>query len=132
MSGRMICEMYTFGISSWTSAERTARRLGRRMGCAAPWIFLLALALAGTAHAAAPPTRGGTSVAAAPPGLVAGSISSGSYHSCAIRTDGTLACWGLNNYGQATPPAGIFIDIAGGSLNTCGISRVAHSSAGAT
>lgn len=33
-------------------------------------------------------------------------ISAGGLHSCALRTDGTLACWGRNDDGQATPPAG--------------------------
>src|SRR5881628_599235 len=41
------------------------------------------------------------------PGTVS-QVSAGGYHSCALRTDGTVACWGLNRYGQATAPAGVF------------------------
>ena len=33
-------------------------------------------------------------------------ISAGCYHACGVRTDLTLACWGNNYSGQATPPAG--------------------------
>jgi alpha-tubulin suppressor-like RCC1 family protein len=29
----------------------------------------------------------------------------GGDHACAIRADGTVACWGSNAFGQATPPA---------------------------
>ncbi|MGD9932550.1 MAG: hypothetical protein AB7T37_02440, partial [Dehalococcoidia bacterium] len=33
------------------------------------------------------------------------SVSTGGVHSCAIRTDHTLVCWGYNGgYGRATPP----------------------------
>ena len=35
-------------------------------------------------------------------------LSAGQNHSCAVRTDGTIACWGYNNNGQATAPAGVF------------------------
>jgi len=28
------------------------------------------------------------------------SVSSGIYHTCGVKTDGTLYCWGYNNYGQ--------------------------------
>jgi len=31
-------------------------------------------------------------------------VSAGGQHTCGVRTDGTLACWGQNDYGQATPP----------------------------
>jgi hypothetical protein len=35
-------------------------------------------------------------------------VSAGNVHTCARKADGTLACWGFNMYGQATPPAGSF------------------------
>ena len=48
-------------------------------------------------------------------------VSAGWNHNCAIRTDGTLDCWGGNDYGQAQPPAGTFLRVAAGDLHTCGI-----------
>ena len=33
-------------------------------------------------------------------------ISAGYQHACGVKSDGTLACWGNNDYGQSTPPAG--------------------------
>jgi len=33
-------------------------------------------------------------------------ISSGAFHTCAKKSDGTTACWGDNYFGQSTPPAG--------------------------
>ena len=48
-------------------------------------------------------------------------ISLGVGHGCGIRTDQTIACWGGNDYGQATPPAGTFKAIDAGERNTCGI-----------
>ncbi|HXE99954.1 MAG TPA: RCC1 domain-containing protein, partial [Solirubrobacterales bacterium] len=70
---------------------------------------LIPLSLAGTASAGAPPTGdAGTSIATAPVGAVAGSVDAGGQHTCGIKTDGTVACWGLDTDGQATPPAGTF------------------------
>jgi hypothetical protein len=43
-------------------------------------------------------------------------LTTGLYHTCAIKSDGTGACWGYNVSGQATAPAGTFSAIsAGGS-----------------
>ncbi len=49
------------------------------------------------------------------------SVSSGYYYTCALRTDGTVACWGSNDYGQATPPAGTFSHVGAGDDHSCGL-----------
>ena len=33
-------------------------------------------------------------------------VSAGGSHSCGLRTDGTITCWGANDSGQANPPTG--------------------------
>ena len=49
-------------------------------------------------------------------------ISAGAYHTCGVKTDGTLACWGRSRtYGQATPPAGTFTQVTTGWWHTCGV-----------
>ncbi|MDQ3333828.1 MAG: hypothetical protein M4D80_01480 [Myxococcota bacterium] len=48
-------------------------------------------------------------------------VTTGAYHSCAIKSDGTAVCWGSNMSGQATPPANQFKSIAAGWFFTCGI-----------
>ena len=48
-------------------------------------------------------------------------VSAGGGHSCAIRVDATLACWGSNSDGQATPPGGTFSAVDAGGLHTCAI-----------
>jgi hypothetical protein len=40
---------------------------------------------------------------------------------CAIAADGTLACWGANDAGQATPPAGTYITLAAAGRTACAI-----------
>jgi hypothetical protein len=35
----------------------------------------------------------------------------GSQYSCALRTDGTLICWGLSSAGSAIPPSGTFVGL---------------------
>src|SRR3990172_3871373 len=52
------------------------------------------------------------------PGTVA-QVSAGGHHSCALRTDGTVACWG--QYTGATPLAGTFAYVSAGSDHTCGV-----------
>jgi alpha-tubulin suppressor-like RCC1 family protein len=37
-----------------------------------------------------------------------------------VKTDGSVVCWGYNNRGQATPPAGIFAFVSAGAFHTCG------------
>jgi len=48
-------------------------------------------------------------------------VSGGGFHTCAVKTDGTVACWGRNDYGQATPPSGTFTQVSAGGLHTCGV-----------
>jgi len=48
-------------------------------------------------------------------------LSAGGYHSCAIRGDGALACWGDNSFGQSSPPAGSFTQVSAGYLHNCAL-----------
>ena len=59
---------------------------------------------------------------ASPASAATNSISSGNLHTCGLRADGSAVCWGLNNLGQATPPAGeTFAAISNGTWHTCGL-----------
>ena len=35
-------------------------------------------------------------------------ISAGNWHSCGIRTDHTVVCWGADNYGRTDAPGEMF------------------------
>ena len=48
-------------------------------------------------------------------------MSAGRYHTCGVKTDGTVACWGRNDLGQATPPGGTFTQVSAGGYHTCGV-----------
>ena len=52
-------------------------------------------------------------------------VSAGDAHTCAIRTNGEIACWGISegewHYGQTAAPAGSFITVSAGSTHTCAI-----------
>jgi hypothetical protein len=63
-------------------------------------------------------------------------IASGTYSSCAVRDDGSVACWGAGkstddpnvmfcggplNFGQSKPPPGSFRSVAVGSNHACGV-----------
>ena len=49
------------------------------------------------------------------------SVSAGVYHTCGVRSDGSVACWGDNEDGQSTPPAGSFVSVSAGWYHTCGV-----------
>ena len=49
------------------------------------------------------------------------SPTSGLYHTCGLRSDGTASCWGLNNVGHTSPPHEQFVSIGGGFAHTCGL-----------
>ena len=38
-----------------------------------------------------------------------------------MRTDGSVACWGYDRYGQSTTPEGEFASVSAGDRHTCGV-----------
>ena len=49
------------------------------------------------------------------------SVSAGGNHTCGLRADGAVACWGSDEYGQATPPEGQFASVSARWRHTCGL-----------
>jgi alpha-tubulin suppressor-like RCC1 family protein len=50
-----------------------------------------------------------------------GVLTIGAHHTCGIRQDGTVLCWGDNFYGEATPLPGTFMELSAGYGHTCGL-----------
>ncbi|MDE0654642.1 MAG: hypothetical protein OXI26_13455 [bacterium] len=48
-------------------------------------------------------------------------IAAGFYHSCGVRRDGGVTCWGENGWRQADAPPGEFSALAAGARHTCGL-----------
>ena len=80
-------------------------------------------ALVPNSLASGPPISGGGVIPAAPSGTVSalGNISAGGSHTCAIKTSGTVQCWGHNASGESSPKPGTYVDISAGWVHTCGI-----------
>jgi hypothetical protein len=57
------------------------------------------------------------------PGAGYTGVSAGYYHACALVSGGTVACWGRNDFGQSSVPAGItsVIQIDAGAYHTCAL-----------
>ncbi|HEX7291453.1 MAG TPA: hypothetical protein VF250_10035 [Conexibacter sp.] len=56
-----------------------------------------------------------------PPGAFK-AVTAGWSHTCAIRADDTVACWGEDSWtGKTHPPSGAFAQIAAGQEHTCGL-----------
>ncbi len=77
-------------------------------------LFLLPLAAWASDGNPAPisVTEGGSRVVA---------VSAGLYHSCALKVDGTLDCWGNNVDGQAAGQPGPYLSVSAGWYHSCGV-----------
>ena len=59
--------------------------------------------------------------AAPPPPTPTLSVSAGWEHTCGIRTDRSVVCWGNDEEEQSSPPAGEFISVSAGRVHSCGV-----------
>lgn len=48
-------------------------------------------------------------------------VSVGYQHSCAVRLDNTVLCWGSDRYGGTQAPSGTFTSVSVGNRHSCGI-----------
>ncbi len=55
------------------------------------------------------------------PSAAARQVATSDTFGCAIAADGSLTCWGADDAGQATPPAGSFVAVATGGAFGCAI-----------
>jgi hypothetical protein len=42
-------------------------------------------------------------------------------HTCALKVDRTLVCWGYNGNGESSPPSGFFTQVSAGASYTCAV-----------
>ena len=102
---------------------RTPVALVSRGHVIAASLLIATLLPSGTAGVAAavPPPRlvRPFAVAGDPPQVI--DLATGSTHTCAIRADGTVGCWGDDSEGQSSPPDDTFILIDADGDTTCGI-----------
>ena len=48
-------------------------------------------------------------------------ISAGDLHTCGLKLDGGVDCFGSDGRGQSSPPAGEFLQVSAGGVHTCGV-----------
>ena len=58
---------------------------------------------------------------APPPAGRFSAVAAGNAHTCGIRDNNAIACWGNNAFGQSSAPTGRFSAVAAGNAHTCGI-----------
>ena len=90
--------------NSWGERQLPRVRFFPPTTAAGRWLASSALTLTGS--------RATGSVAA---------VTVGAFHTCAVRTDGTVACWGANWEGQTDVPAGRFSAVTAGARHSCGL-----------
>lgn len=92
------------------------RALSNTMGAAA---ILLAAACA---EDVASPVDSGTVAFSVQPGGTLGQLSLGYQHSCALKTDGTVLCWGYGANGQLAAPSGLVAtEVSAGGAHSCAL-----------
>jgi alpha-tubulin suppressor-like RCC1 family protein len=100
--------------------SKASTRFTRLRGRAA--LFgLMALALL-AALLAAPPAR------AQAPGYT--QVSAGYYHTCALKADSSIECWGLNAEHQSTDQPGSFLQVSAGGSHSCAIQNAGQAGRG--
>ena len=56
-----------------------------------------------------------------PPTPASTAVTAGGHHTCGLKTDATITCWGKNDYGEAVAPGGTFSAVTAGWRHTCGL-----------
>ena len=120
----------------WTGVDRRSRwvraaalRNGLRAsggGWRTLLLGTLVTALLGVAAPTATPTAATAAVAATTPATTTGpnpwiQIAPGATHTCGLHADGSAQCWGSDQWGQSTVPAGPFTQLAVGTTYSCGL-----------
>ena len=100
----------------WLSGTHVGSRL-LHIGMLLVGLFVLAAPWPRLVRAEGPRTAAeATGVAS-----ITGRVAAGTDHTCAIRTDGRLVCWGKDDKGQASPPPGIFTEVGAGYAHSCAL-----------
>ena len=55
------------------------------------------------------------------PGTAFNAVTAGGIHTCGLKTDATITCWGYNYVGQTDAPSGTFNAVTAGWHHTCGL-----------
>ena len=55
------------------------------------------------------------------PTAASNAVTAGGDHTCGLKTDNTITCWGNNEHGQADAPGGTFNAVTAGHGHTCGL-----------
>ena len=61
-----------------------------------------------------------------PPDVVFTQVSAGVYHTCGVKLDGGIDCWGWNDAGEAADHAGSYLLVSAGEYHTCGLRTDGH------
>ena len=106
-----------------TSRLQSSAQRSRRPGGAVFAALAIALLAASNAHAGAAEMRGSDNSASPAQASSAASVDAGGSHSCGLRTDGSLACWGDNTYGQisGTPIGNGYSAVSAGGNHSCAL-----------
>lgn len=56
-----------------------------------------------------------------PAGIRPDTIGAGYKHTCGIRSNDTITCWGDNGSGQTSPPTGTFTHLSAGLRHNCAV-----------
>ena len=62
-----------------------------------------------------------TSIPPPTPTAAFNAVTAGGHHTCGLKTDNTITCWGHNLWGQTDAPSGTFNAVTAGYAHACGL-----------
>ena len=112
---------YVLGGFAAVADAKIGDREMKRLGGTSRWETARLVGSEARTLAGGTPLAGGTATASSTTPHPSSAISADIWHTCGIRTDKSVTCWGFDGDGQSDAPSGSFSKVSVGFGHSCGL-----------